>query len=185
MSARGNSGRMASISFCSISADAGCASSQSARSMWVEKCSETKRTFRVVGRGAVGHQHAFDPAFPRQRGFQRRAGVVLADQPDEDAARAERGDVARDVAGAADIGLAALDRDHRRGRFRRNPRHLAIDEFVEHEIADAEHRLAGHRMRQGFKIEHLVPLSVAPSAEAVGAIEKTLDVGRDRVFQRR
>ena len=29
---------------------AGCASSQSARSMWVEKCSETKRTLRVVGR---------------------------------------------------------------------------------------------------------------------------------------
>ena len=41
---------MASISFCSISAEAGCAISQSARSMWVEKCSETKRTFRVVGR---------------------------------------------------------------------------------------------------------------------------------------
>ena len=41
---------MASISFCSIAADAGCATSQSARSMWVEKCSETKRTFRVVGR---------------------------------------------------------------------------------------------------------------------------------------
>ena len=31
-------------------AEAGTASSQSARSMWVEKCSETKRTFRVVGR---------------------------------------------------------------------------------------------------------------------------------------
>ena len=50
MSARGSSGRMASISFCSISAEAGVANSQSARSMWVEKCSDTKRTFRVVGR---------------------------------------------------------------------------------------------------------------------------------------
>ena len=113
-----------------------------------------------------------------------RAGLVLADQADEDAARAERGDVARDVAGAADIGLAALHRDHRRRRFRRNPRHLAIDEFVEHEVADAEHGLAGNRMRQGVKIEHLNPLSVAPSAETIGAIEEALDVGRDRIFQR-
>ena len=44
---------------------------------------------------------------------------------------------------------------HRRRRFRRNARHLAIDEFVEHEVADAEHGLADDRMRQGFKIEHL------------------------------
>ncbi len=50
MSARGNSGRMASINLCSTSAAAGEANSQSARSMCVEKCSDTKRTFRVVGR---------------------------------------------------------------------------------------------------------------------------------------
>ena len=72
------------------------------------------------------------------------------------------GDIARDVAGAADIGLAALHGDHRRRRFRRNPRHLAIDEFVQHEVADAEHGLAGHRKRQGVKIEHRNSLSVAP-----------------------
>ena len=100
---------------------AGCAISQSARNMWVEKCSETKRTLRVVGRRGIGNQHASMPAFPRQRGLQRSAGVVLADQPDEDAARAERGDIARDIAGATDVGLAALDRDHGRRRFRRNP----------------------------------------------------------------
>ena len=66
---------------------------------------------------------------PRQLGLQLRARLVLADQPGKDAARAERGDVARDIAGAADIGLAALDRDDGRRRLRRNratPRHRRI-----------------------------------------------------------
>ena len=39
------------------------------------------------------------------------------------------------------IDLAALDRDHRRRRLRRNARDFAIDEVVEHQIADAEHGL--------------------------------------------
>src|SRR6478736_1482330 len=40
-------------------------------------------------------------------------------------------------------------------------------------------------MRQGVKIEHLFPLSVAPSAETIGAVEEVLDVSLDRLFQRR
>ena len=103
----------------------------------------------------VGNQHTLDSSFPRQRGFQRRARIVLTDHPDKNAARAKRGDVARDVAGAADVDFAASHSKHRRGRFRRNPRDLAVDEFVEHEIADAKHRLVDHGVRQGFKIEHL------------------------------
>src|SRR5207249_1714353 len=82
------------------------------------------------------------------------------------------------------IGLAALDRNHRRWRFRRNPRHLAVDEFVKDEVADAEHRLADNRTRKGVKIEHRNSSSVAPSAETIGAVEKTLDVSLDRIFQR-
>ena len=144
-----------------MSAAAGWANSQSARSMWVEKCSETKRTLRVVGRPEIGNQNGFDPVFLRQRRLQLCARFVLADKADEDATRAERSDIARDVAGAADIGLAALNRNHRRGRFGRNARHLAIDEFVEHEVADAEHGLLDDCLAQGFKIEHLVPLFVA------------------------
>src|ERR1700682_1308405 len=72
-------------------------------------------------------------------------------------------------------------------RFRRNPGNFAIDEFVEHEIADAKYRLAANRMRQGIKIEHRNSSSVAsgaPSAKTIGAIEEALDVGLDRVFQR-
>src|ERR1700732_552294 len=132
----------------------------------------------------VANQHGFDQVLLRKLSFQFGGGGVLADQSCKDAARAEGGDVARDVAGAADIGLAALDGNDRRGRLRRNPGYLAVDKFVEHEVADAEHGLANNRMRQGVKIEHLLSLSVAPSAEAVGAIEETLDVNLDRVFQR-
>src|SRR5215211_2151563 len=111
------------------------------------------------GPQGVADQHALDPALLRKLSLQLAARVVLADQADEDAASAERGDVARDIAGAADIGLAALDRDHGRRRFRGNPRHLAIDEFVEHEVADAKYGLAGNRVREGFEIEHLNSLS--------------------------
>ncbi len=120
MPARGNSGRMASISFCSTPAAAGCASSQSARSMWVEKCSETKRTFRVVGPPGIADQDAFDAPFACEQRLQLRAGGIFADQSDKDAARPERSDVARDIAGAADIGLAALHREDRRGSLRRD-----------------------------------------------------------------
>ena len=113
---------------------------------------------RLLG---ITNQHAFDETFLRKPRLQFRAGLVLADHPDENTARAERGDVAGHVAGAADVALGALDRDNRRGRFRRNPGHLAVDEFVEHEVSDAEHRLADNRMRKGIKIEHRNSLSVA------------------------
>src|SRR5712672_4650417 len=130
----------------------------------------------------VANQHALDPALLRKLSLQLAARLILTDQADEDAASAERGDIARDIAGAADIGLAALDRDDGRRRFRRNARPLAIDEFVEHEVADAEHGLTRDRLAQGFKIEHLS--TWCPLAKAIGAIEKTLHVTRDRIFQR-
>ena len=76
-----------------------------------------------------------------ERVGQRQAGLVVADQTDEDAFRAERRDIARHIAGAADLDRAVPDREHRRRRLGRNARDFAIDEIVEHEIADAEHGL--------------------------------------------
>lgn len=90
----------------------------------------------------IAHQHALDTGLLTQRRCQPPARIVLADEADEDAACAERRDIARDVAGAADVNLAALGRDDRRRRFRRDPRHLAIDELVQHDVADAKHRAA-------------------------------------------
>ena len=52
----------------------------------------------------------------------------------------------RDIAGPADMGFAARNGDDGHRRFRRNARDFAVNEFVEHEIADAQHRLAGDRL---------------------------------------
>ena len=95
-----------------------------------------------------------------ERLAQRAAGIVVADHADEDAARAERDQVARHIAGAADHHFAALDRDHRRRRLRRNARHLAVDEFIEHQIADAEHGLPGEIGKMFVEIEHGLSVSV-------------------------
>ena len=51
--------------------------------------------------------------------------------------------------------IASLDRNHWSRRLRRDPRHFAIDEFVEHQIADAQHRLTDHGTRKRVEIEHL------------------------------
>ena len=61
---------------------------------------------------------------------------------DKDAPRAERGDIARHVAGAADTDDVVADREHGRRRLRRDARNVAVNEIVEHDIADAEDRSA-------------------------------------------
>ncbi len=103
---------------------------------------------------AVDHELRLDARLGRERRFQRAPGIVLADQTDEQAARAEARDIARDIAGAADHHLAALDRDHRRRRLRRDARDLAIDEVVQHQIADAQHGDAGKLRQAMVEIEH-------------------------------
>ena len=113
-----------------------------------------------------------------QRGGERAAGLVVADHADEDAARAERHQIARDVAGAADHQLAALDRDHRRRRLRRDARHLAVDELVQHQIADAEHGLAGEIGKVFVEVEHRLFVPVR-------AVEIAGDVFADGVLERR
>ena len=102
----------------------------------------------------IGHDRAVELA---ERVGQRQARLVVADQTDENASRAERGDIARHIAGAADLDLAVPDREHRRRRLRRNARDFAIDEIVEHEIADAEHGLLRNKLEGFFEIEHALP----------------------------
>ena len=80
--------------------------------------------------------------------------LVIADHSEKDAARAETGNVAGDIAGAADKLFLALDREHGHRRFRRDAGDLAIDEVVEHQVADAEHGLLGHSGEKGREIEH-------------------------------
>jgi len=102
----------------------------------------------------IDHQMKFDQWMSAKRLGQGAACLIVADRPDEYAACAERHEIARDVAGAADHQLGAFYRNHRGRRFRRNPRHVAIDEFVQHQVADAENRLLGERRKMFVEIVH-------------------------------
>ena len=85
---------------------------------------------------------------------QRNTGIIITNHADKDAARAKRYQIAGDVAGAANHDFGTLHRDHRRRRLRRNARHVAVDELVEHQIADAKHGLRGQIGQVFFEIKH-------------------------------
>ena len=99
----------------------------------------------------VGHDGAVEFA---ERIGQRQSGVVVADQADQDALRAKGRDVARHIAGAADLDLAVAHYEHRRRRLGRDARDIAVDEIVEHEIADAEDGLLVGLAQRLFEIKH-------------------------------
>ena len=103
---------------------------------------------------SVNDKRGRDAGLGGERRLQRAAGIVLADQADKDAMRAEARDIARDIAGAADHHLAALDCDHRRRRLRRDAGDLAIDEVVQHQVADAQDGDAGQSRQALVEIEH-------------------------------
>ena len=85
---------------------------------------------------------------------QRLTRLVLSNHPEKETARAEACDITGDIARAADQLFLPLDREHRHRRFRRDARDLAIDEVVEHPVADAEHGLLGNAGEKISEIEH-------------------------------
>ena len=125
----------------------------------------------------LAHEMGNDRPFELGKGIvQCPRGVVLADQAYKNAPRPKRSDVARDIAGAADLDLATHNREHRRRRLRRNARDFAIDEIVEHQIADAENGLLRYELEGIFKIEHACcrrAKSRPRSTIAIGTIEIT------------
>jgi len=82
----------------------------------------------------IAHQRAFDAPLLSKRGREPLARIILADETDEDAARAEGGDIARDIAGAADIDLAALGNDDRRRRFTSTYFHSDLDNPLDYDL---------------------------------------------------
>ena len=90
----------------------------------------------------------------RDRPGHELGRLVRPDHGDEQAAGAEAGEIARHVAGAADHLFLAPHRDHRHRRLRRHPRHLAIDEVIEHEVADAQHGAMRELLQRGLVVEH-------------------------------
>jgi hypothetical protein len=103
---------------------------------------------------ALDHQVKFDQGMVAERLGQRAASLIVADRPDEYAARAQRHKIPRDVTGAADHQFGALYRNHRRRRFRRDSRYVTVDKFIQHQVADAENRLPAERRKMLVEIEH-------------------------------
>ena len=65
----------------------------------------------------IDHQRRLDQRIGLQPRDHVASRLIGADQPDENAARAERSHIARNVAGAADRDLVALDRNDRGRRL--------------------------------------------------------------------
>ena len=93
--------------------------------------------------GRVSDERRCDARFATGLG-QRRGGLIPAGDSDERRVAAERDDVARDVGRAAHAVHVVVERDDRDGRFRRNARHAADDELVDHGVADDEDVHAAH-----------------------------------------
>ncbi len=127
------------------------------------------------GRAArVDHQMRLDLPLDSQRPHQAGARFILADHADEDAARPERGQVARHIAATADDKLAARHRQHRRRRLRRDAGDLAIDEIIEHQVADAQN---GSLVQpHDLLIDGVHRRVPDASAVAVRTVEKPCDV---------
>ena len=105
--------------------------------------------------GRIDHEMRLDrPAEAGDRFCDQFRRFVRPDHADEQAARAEAGEIARDVAGAADHLLLAPHSEDRHRRLRRHPRHLAIDEVVEHEVADAQDGAVREVFQRGLVVEH-------------------------------
>ena len=79
-----------------------------------------------------------------RRGGEQRpglgAGRVLSEQPDQHGGAAERGDIAGDIAGAAEHALRPPQQQHRHRRLGRDALGIAIREAVEHHIAETQDR---------------------------------------------
>jgi hypothetical protein len=88
---------------------------------------------------------------------QQPAGVVVADHAHQHRPAAQRRDVAGHVAGSAQHHRLALDGDHRHRRLGRDAVDRAIDEAVQHHVAQHQHGGAGKGSRQlGQGVVHQV-----------------------------
>jgi hypothetical protein len=96
-----------------------------------------------VRRAGIDDQLGFETLLGVDHAAQGRAGVVLTHQADQHRLGAERRDVAGHVARAAQHGGFLLDRDHRHRRLGRDAVDRAIDEAVQHHVAEHQHGLAG------------------------------------------
>ena len=113
--------------------------SRVSRSMRTTCCwCATMRVLTLVWR-AEFVTRPLQPMFCSAKKFlQLPAGIVVANRAEQFRRTFERDQVARDIGRAAGHEAFALKIHHRHRRFRRNARHAAPDELVEHHVADDE-----------------------------------------------
>jgi hypothetical protein len=80
----------------------------------------------------IDDKMGLDQGLGGQRPHERAAGFILSHDPEENAARAERRNIARNVAGPADRELVAFHCENRSRCLGRNAGYFAVDEVVEH-----------------------------------------------------
>jgi hypothetical protein len=102
----------------------------------------------------VDNEMGLDQGLGGKRSHQGAAGFILADDADENAASPEAGNVARDVARAADGKIIARHRQDRSRGFGRNTRDFAVDEIIKHQVSDADDGLLGNELDHFFEVEH-------------------------------
>jgi hypothetical protein len=95
-----------------------------------------------------------DACFVAQLGGERMSCLVIANDSHKNAACAKTRNITRHITCTPDHELALRYRQHRRRRFRRNSRNIAVDEIVEHQVSDAEHSLLREPFDGVFKVEH-------------------------------
>ena len=124
---------------------------------------------------ALHQQPRFDVGLAADQAGQVRAGLVVAHHGDEGHRRAERGEVADDVAGTARHGHFTLDRQDGHRGLGADALHRAIDVAVQHDIAHHQHTGAAEQTDGGgqtgvrvggvglaFRHEHAVACGSAP-----------------------
>ena len=94
------------------------------------------RTFSTVGRLPSATRPSAAIRRVAEQRAQPRRRVVSADDADERHLRAERRQVLRDVRGAAQTRVFALESHDGHRCLRRDPRHPSDDEPIEHHVAD-------------------------------------------------
>ena len=128
----------------------------------------TTRSFRVVQRDGSVTSAVVPHLGARQARAQVRGRLVVADHAEELDAAAERGDVVRDVGGAAEAVLLLLEADHRDRRFRRDAIDAADDEVIEHHVADHQDRAPGRRGDERRRVQPAWRTLAAGAAAQLG-----------------
>ena len=110
--------------------------------------------------GGVSDDKTFDPGLGGDQPEGFMALAIAAHQADQTHMTAQRRDIARHIARRPEHDQFTVPGQHRDRRLRRDPRHLAIDEAVDHQVADAgdaDTGDGGEQMLQSGQIHGRVP----------------------------